>query len=135
MKKEIPRGSGFNRFGDLIGLELGDADAGRSLCRLTLTPDLMNPHGVVHGAIVYALVDTGMGLALYPTLEEHESCATVEIKLSHLRPASDGVLTCETQLIHRGRHIAVLESEVRNGAQLIAKALGTYAIFTPRQPA
>ena len=37
----------------------------------------MNPHNVVHGAVLYAMADTGMGAALYPTLSADKVCATI----------------------------------------------------------
>jgi acyl-coenzyme A thioesterase PaaI-like protein len=56
-------------FADLIGLRFDDAPDGKSRCRVLIRPELLNPHGVVHGAVAYALADTGMGGALYPMLE------------------------------------------------------------------
>lgn len=37
----------------------------------------MNPRNVVHGAVLYAMADTGMGAALYPTLSADKVCATI----------------------------------------------------------
>ena len=129
MAKSIPEGPGSHPFAELIGLRLGPAEAGRNSCSLTPRPELMNPNRVVHGAVAYALVDTGMGLALYSVLEEHESCATIEIKITYLRSVQQGELECETRVLERRGHYAILESEVRNGKKTVARALGTYAIL------
>ena len=56
-------------FADLIGLTFESAEPGTSRCRVPIRAELLNPHGVVHGAVAYALADTGMGGALYPVLE------------------------------------------------------------------
>lgn len=48
-------------FADRIGLVVAEQSAGHSRCTLTLDPAHLNPHGVVHGAVVFALADTGMG--------------------------------------------------------------------------
>ena len=121
--------NGMHPFADLIGLKITRWDKGYSQCVLQVREDLMNPHKVLHGGVVYAMADTGMGLALYTTLDQGEMCATVEIKTSYFGAVSSGQLTCETRLIHKGRKIAALESEVRNDDRLVAKALGTYYIF------
>lgn len=55
-------------FADLIGLVVEDMSEGSSTCRLEPDEKLYNPHNVVHGAVLYALADTGMGGALYPLL-------------------------------------------------------------------
>ncbi len=118
-------------FADLIDLRTLEQQAGRSVLALTLAPKHLNPHGVVHGAVVFALADTGMGAALYPTLGDGELCATIEVKISYFKPASAGELVCETTLVNRGRRVASLESTVRAGEVLLARASGSYSIFRP----
>lgn len=130
MPKEFPlSGKGFNPFGELIGLEFTDLGEGRSRCELEAKGELLNPHGVLHGAAIYAMADTGMGGALYSLLEENELCTTVEIKIAYFAAVKEGRLACETRVIQRRSRIAVLESEVRDGDELVAKALGTFYIY------
>jgi acyl-CoA thioesterase len=96
---------------------------------------LLNPHKVLHGGVLYTMADTGMGAALYPSLAEDELCATVEIKIVYLLPVRSGTITCETKLVHKGKALAVLESEMKGPDGLAAKALGTYSIFKVRKAA
>lgn len=117
-------------FADLIGLTFDEMADGKSRCRVTVTPELLNPHGVVHGAVAYALADTGMGGAVYPLLGPEESCATIEIKIVYLSSAREGELVCETRVIRKGSRVAVLESEIFASDRLVAKALGTYSIHS-----
>lgn len=118
-----------NTFAGLIGLRFSKSEGGSSICSLEVKQNLLNPHGVLHGGVTYSLTDTGMGAALYSLLEEGQSCATAEIKIAYFRPITSGTITCETTVIHKGRKLAFLESEVKAGEQLIAKAMGTYSIF------
>jgi acyl-CoA thioesterase len=117
-------------FAELIGLSFDPAEPGSSRCHLAIRTDLLNPHGVVHGAVAYALADTGMGGALYPLLDKDETCATIEIKIVYLSSARDGELTCDTRVVRKGSRVAVLESEIRESDRLVAKALGTYSIHS-----
>jgi acyl-CoA thioesterase len=48
-------------------------------------------------------------------------------------PFSAGQIVCKTNFINKGRSIVTLESELFNGEQLVAKAMGTYAIFKARK--
>ena len=97
-----------------------------------MAPAHLNPHRVVHGAVLYALADTGMGAALYPTLADGEICATIEIKINYFKPVSGGEVACTTRIVNRGRSVANLESRLFVGETLVAQANGNYAIFTPQ---
>lgn len=129
MPKEMSREKGFNPFGDLIGLEFTAFGDGRSRCELQVREELLNPHGVLHGGVVYSMADTGMGGALYSLLAESELCTTVEIKIAYLAAVQAGSLACDTSVIQRRSRIAVLESEVRSGDELVARATGTFYIY------
>lgn len=122
-------------FADLIDLQVEEQRAGFSRLALVVTNDHLNPHSVVHGAVVYAMADTGMGAALYPTLAEGEICATLEIKINYFKPVVAGRLVCTTEIVNRGRTVANLESRVFLGQVLVAQANGNYAIFTPGRAA
>lgn len=122
---------GVAGFSDLIGLEFVEIDEGYSRGELPVTDGLLNPHGVLHGAVAYAMADTGMGAALYPTLGADELCATIEIKISYLESVREGTLTCETTVTKRGRTVAYLESDVTADGESVARATGSYSIFEP----
>lgn len=117
-------------FADLIGFEVTGRDGGRCMSRLTISESHMNPHGVVHGAVVYALADTGMGGALSSVLDENQICSTIEIKINYFRPAISGEITCNTQVVNRGGRTGVLQSVVKDDkGRLIAQAMGTFMIL------
>lgn len=118
-----------NSFAGLIGLSFSKSEGGASTCSLEVRENLLNPHGVLHGGVTYSMADTGMGAALYSLLEEGQSCATVEIKIAYFRPVTSGTLTCETKIVQKGKKIAFMESELKVGDKMIAKAMGTYSIF------
>ncbi len=120
---------GFHPFGELIGLIFTKFKKGYSQCVLEVSEKLFNPHMVLHGGVIYSMADTGMGAALFSHLEKDELCATVEIKIHYFKGVKSGILTCNTKVINIGKKIATLESEILNGDQLVAKALGTYSIF------
>lgn len=121
-----------NPFGDLIGLRFDSWSDGESLCSIELRPHLMNPNGVLHGAVVYALADTGMGGALLSALDGGRICATVEIKISYFRSVTTGRLTCQSRVVYQGRRTAFLEATVGDDDGPIARASGTFAILEPR---
>ena len=128
MPKKSPS-EGLHPFAELIGLTHSKVEKGYSECTLEVEEKLLNPHKVVHGGVIYSMADTGMGSALYPYLDEDELCATIEIKVVYFTAVTSGTLVCKTRLIHKGKRIAVLESEVEADGRPVAKAIGTYSIF------
>ncbi len=121
-------------FAKLIDLRYLEQGPGHSRCKVTIDQKHLNPNKVVHGAVIFALADIGMGAAMHLTLGEGELSATVEIKINYFKPVRDGDLVCTTTLVNRGKTLANLDSSVHCGDLLVAKANGTYAIFRPSQP-
>jgi acyl-CoA thioesterase len=121
-------------FADLIGLQMDGHYVDACDCSLTIAPHLLNPHGVAHGAVLYALADTGMGGAIAPNLDDGQICATIEIKFNYYKPVRAGTVHCLTTVLNRGKTVANLESRLYQGEQLVASANGSYAIFTPSNP-
>ena len=120
-------------FAKLIGLRYLDHSPGHSRCSIVVDEIHLNPNRVVHGAVIFALTDVGMGAAVQPTLAEGELCATVEIKINYFKPVRAGELVCVTDVVNRGKTLANLDASVFSGDVLVAKANGTYAIFRPGQ--
>ena len=118
-------------YAELIGMELVEQRDGEAVCAIDVTDELMNPQEVVHGAVLYGLADTAMGAALYPSLGDRELCATIEIKISYLRYVVEGRLSARAKVLHRGRSVALLEADILNDDQLVARATGSFAIFQP----
>jgi acyl-CoA thioesterase len=133
MPRKVPiSAKGFDLFGDFIGLTLTKCENGHSQCVLEVDHKLFNPLGTVHGGATYTMADSGMGSALYCTIGEDELCSTIETKIVYFKPVKSGTLICDTKIIHRSKRLAVLESEITQNGQLIAKALGTWSIFKIR---
>jgi len=120
-------------FADLIGLKVEARGDNSSDCSLEVASHLLNPHGVLHGAVLYALADTGMGGALVPNLDEGQICVTIEIKFNYYRAVREGRVRCHTIILNRGKRVANLESRLTVDDQLVASANGTFAIFIPRE--
>ena len=117
-------------FADLVGVRPVSMDTGRAVFAVKLRPEHLNPHGVVHGGVIYTLADTTMGAALTTRLDSGERCVTLEIKINYLSPALEGTLACEAVVVERARRIGVLEARVRDEAEkLVALATGSFYIM------
>jgi acyl-CoA thioesterase len=117
-------------FADLIGLTVEKQGDGSSTLLLPVDGRHLNPHGVVHGAVIYAMADTGMGAALYSVLDAGYACATIDISISYFRPVVDGQLRCQTVVENKGRTVAHLTARITQNDKLVAQASGNFAIIS-----
>jgi acyl-CoA thioesterase len=116
------------RFVDHVGLAMESPGA----WTLALAPHHNNAAGFVHGGVLFTLADTAMGSLVREGLGEGESFATVECKISYLKPVQAGQVVCQARMLQRGRSLAHLEADVLAAGVLAARASATFAIL-PRK--
>ncbi|MBT4984087.1 MAG: PaaI family thioesterase [Ilumatobacter sp.] len=115
---------------EYLGMELSSTEMGAGTATLHLDDQHANPNGVAHGAVLFALVDTAMGKATMSVIDDNLYCASVELSLRFIRPASEGELIAEATVVKRGRSIVHLEARVHDGDdRLVATSSGTFAIL------
>jgi uncharacterized protein (TIGR00369 family) len=119
-----PQGiDGLSRF---VGIRWESAER----VRIEVRPELINPAGLLSGAVTYALVDYSMGSALWAQRNRGERIATINISINYLRTAREGDVVCTSRVDRRNDRVAVLSSEVRDAEErLLATAIGSYSIF------
>jgi acyl-CoA thioesterase len=90
----------------------------------------MNPHGAVHGGVLYTLVDTAMGAATMSVLDAASLCATIEIHFRYLSPVFSGRVQADVRVVKSGRRIVHLDADVTDQqGKLVAKASGSFAVL------
>ena len=118
---------------ELLGIRALELGGGAATFGVTVRDDHMNPYGVVHGGVVYSLVDTAMGAALHSRMEQGETCATLEIKINYLAPLTAGEVRAEAHVVDRTKRVGVMEGRVTGANNaLVAVATGTFYIQTAR---
>ena len=113
-----------------LGMEVDGGDPGIGTARVAVGDDHLNPNGVVHGAVLFALVNTAMGKATMSVIDDGRFCASIEVSLRFIRPAAAGDLTAVANVVKRGRSVVHLDARVLgDDGRLIATAAGTFAII------
>ncbi len=114
---------------DLLGFSI-ESDDGQSTARLTVDERHINPHGAVHGAVMFALLDTAMGGATMRVVGEGNWCATVDITTRFLAPCFGGELIAVATVRKAGRRIVHLDASVTDadGKEYTA-ATGVFAVI------
>ncbi len=110
-------------------------EPGRGVARIEIGPNHLNPNGVVHGGVMFTMVDTAMGKATMSVLDEGQFCASVEVQLRFIRPVAEGPIAATATVLKRGRSIVHLEAQVLGADdRLIATANGTFTVISFQPP-
>ncbi len=113
---------GQNSFNDYIGLrDVRIDDDGNYYLIMTVTQNMLNPYGKIHGAVLFALCDSAVGSYLD---SRNLPSVTMNSEISFYRPAQVGdVLTAHVRERKMGRTVKVLSVEVFNqDKKLIAES-------------
>lgn len=121
-------------FAALVGVELTETSPELVRGTLDFSPERCTAGSLLHGGAVMALADSCGGVCAFLNLPEGAiGTATIESKSNFLRGVREGTITASTRPLHRGRTLAVLETEItRSDGALIAKVTQTQAFHYPR---
>ena len=114
---------------EMLGFSIDQGD-GVGAASLEVDQRHINPHGSVHGAVMFALVDTAMGGATMSVLDDGMWCATVDIHTRFLAPCFGGRLTATATVRKAGRRVVHLDGTVvdDDGKEFMA-ASGVFAVI------
>ena len=90
-------------FATLLGLELVEASGDGVLMRWKIRPELHQPHGILHGGVHCAVVETAASVAAAVWLGEGGNVVGVANSTDFYRAVRDGELTSRAVPVHRGR--------------------------------
>lgn len=106
------------------------ATRGRAVATIDCDERHLNPHGTVHGAVLFALVDTAMGAATMTVIDPSARCATIEIHTRFLAPVFGGRVTAEVAVLKAGRRIVHLDASIiDDDGNPVARASGSFAVI------
>jgi uncharacterized protein (TIGR00369 family) len=127
MTDEILDGSGF---AELVGVEWIEDDPDGALARVSVSAELLQPFGLVHGGVYSTLVESVCSRATaLAVLEEGMAAMGQSITVNFLRPVTSGHVEVVARARHRGRTTWVWEAEIRDAAdRLCALAQMTIAV-------
>ncbi|MGI9323845.1 MAG: PaaI family thioesterase [Pseudomonadales bacterium] len=113
-----------------LGAKITDVDtkAGTIVVEFHAQEAFTNPIGDVQGGFLAAMLDDTMGPALTATLDVHEFAPTLELKVNFIRAAKVGPLIGYGRVVSKGGSVCVLEGELKQYEQLIAKSSATALI-------
>jgi uncharacterized protein (TIGR00369 family) len=122
----------LNTIAETLGYDVTEVASGRVVVTAQPNGSHLNPAGTVHGGLAATLLDSAMGLAILSTLEKGLGQATVEFKISLVRPITPetGLIRAEGVVLNRGRRIGTAEGRITDHqGRLLAHGTTTCLIF------
>lgn len=104
-------------------------DAGRAL---TVSDELVNVNGGLHGGVIATMLDATMGDAVRAGLEEGQSTVTVTMTTTFLKGAKKGdELRSSAEVRKRGGKLVLVEGDITRVSDdaAIAHGVGTFTII------
>jgi uncharacterized protein (TIGR00369 family) len=129
MLAQANQGSGVPGY---LGIRMAEIGPGWCVAELEVRPDLLNPFGAAHGAVLASLVDHVLGSAVIAIVPIGTWPATLEFKLNYLAPARVGTLSARAEVRSISSRTAVVNVECTNGGRVVGTALGTIALVPPK---
>ena len=110
-------------FDQLIGLDLTSVDADEVRATLVVTPDLLQPYGLLHGGVLCSIVETLGSVGGAAWFGDRGNVVGTSNHTNLLRSARDGAqLQAVATPVHRGRTQQLWSVEVRDEQdRLVAK--------------
>jgi len=106
-----------------LGIEVSEAAGGNATARMRVREDMVNGHGIVHGAFVFAVADTAFACACN---SHGPVTVAAAVDVTFVAPARVGDLL-EARAHERTRfgRSGIYDVTVRRGADVIAEFRGT----------
>ena len=114
-----------------LGLELLTVNDGRAGLQLVVGPAAVNNADMLHGGIVYAVLDVAAYLATLTRLAPGENAVTHDIHVSVMRPVVRGATVTVTGAVRRrGRSLIFAEAEASVGDRTVATGRVTKSVVS-----
>ncbi|HEV7264816.1 MAG TPA: hotdog fold thioesterase [Falsiroseomonas sp.] len=103
---------------------------------MTIGPQHLQPHGIVHGGVSVVLAETLGTLACILALPEGQHAVGIEVNANHLAVMRPGeIVTAECRPLHTGRRTQVWQTEIRRAdGRLACVSRLTCAVLAGDEP-
>lgn len=114
-----------------LGLQSVQGERGRATMMIPWSESLVGNRntGVLHGGVITSLIDNTSALAIYSLLAQHESFATLDLRIDYLKPATPELpVYCQAECYKLGTRIAFTRATAyqENSDQPVAYSVGTF---------
>jgi uncharacterized protein (TIGR00369 family) len=96
-------------------------------------PQHSNSHGIVHGGMLAAFLDSVLGSTVFHVL--HRRCVTVRLTIDYLMPGRVGVwLQGEAEILGHDDHVVQVRGRLYGPRHDVLTGVGTFALLSRQRP-
>ncbi len=122
MKELLEKVSG-DPYANMLGIRVDKVEKGYALCSVTITENMLNFLGLVHGGLIFSLADVAFSAA---SNSDHTPSYALDVSGSFLRGVAVGdSVAAEARLVHTTRRTGVYRMDVTRNGELVATFNGT----------
>ncbi len=119
-------------FAQLLGMEFHEMSGGHCVASLEVRAHLLNPLGIAHGGVTYALADSACGGATLSALGSSRM-VTQDMQMRYHGPVRPGKIVAQAEVIHHGQRTVTVQCRVTQNELLIASCSATFAILSDQE--
>jgi uncharacterized protein (TIGR00369 family) len=97
---------------EMLGIHCESASDGHAATIVDAADGHCNIHGFVHGVVLFAMADIGMGWTLDRHIGSARRITTLSLASNFLSPVRRGRIVAETDIVRVGNTVATLQSRV-----------------------
>lgn len=113
-----------------LGLRIEEVSPGAARLTLPASDAVRNNQGVLHGGVLYALLDVAGYCAAAPLFGPDENAVSHDIHVSVLRGGGESDVELRGRVLKRGRSLIFCESEAWSNGKLLARATVTKSLVS-----
>jgi acyl-CoA thioesterase len=121
----------YGFLGGLVNMRVEDADDGKAVLTMDVTPNALNGYGYVHGGMLFTLADYAMGATARTLVEKGASPVTLEAKANYVSNVKEGRLIARCEALHQGKRLITLETRIfsADSNELVMIVTGSFYII------
>lgn len=114
-KAELIKRTAENELMQFLGVKIVEAEAGRVVLSMEVTPRVHQYVGIMNGGVSLYLAETAASIGVVASSDLSKVTPVgIEINGNHLRAVSKGTLTVEAKPVFPGRTMAVWQIDITN---------------------
>ncbi len=126
MADDFPMSRRPNPFMEYNGIEICSISLEHSVLKATITPNSLNPYGMIHGGLIYTMMDCVSGIT---ARADENTYVTQNVYVNYLSNVKDAKeIYAEGTVVKRGKNLTIVHAIVRTkDGQILAD--GTVDMF------
>lgn len=133
--EQVKRLADNSPFLNLLGVKLVELDKDYCRTEVTVTPELLNAFGGIHGGAYAAMLDNASYWCLYCGMAEETGFTTIDLNVSDLRSVDEGLVITEGRAIKYGSTICLSEATSKDErGRILAHATSKFLVSPKLQP-